>query len=93
MALETWDVESCSDPASTTRIFRYSANSRCRRLKVHGSNCVAEFYNAFNTPQFATTTTVQGATQITVVGTANFGHVTSTSVAPRLIQFGLKYLF
>jgi hypothetical protein len=53
----------------------------------------AEFYNALNTPQFQTVSTVQGATAITVVGAANFGHITATSVAPRLIQFGLKYLF
>ena len=26
-------------------------------------------------------------------GTANFGVITRTSVAPRLIQFGLKYVF
>ena len=52
-----------------------------------------EFYNALNTPQFATVTTTQGATPITRIGVANFGHITSTSVAPRLIQFGIKYLF
>jgi hypothetical protein len=45
----------------------------------------AEFYNALNSPQF----TNPGTT----LGTATFGVITSTSVAPRLIQFGLKYLF
>jgi len=44
-----------------------------------------EFYNAFNHPQFANPGTTYG--------TANFGVVTQSSVAPRLIQFGLKYLF
>jgi hypothetical protein len=44
-----------------------------------------EFYNAFNHPQFSN----PGA----IYGTANFGVITQTSVAPRLIQFGLKYLF
>jgi hypothetical protein len=44
-----------------------------------------EFYNALNHAQFAN----PGST----LGTANFGVVTQTSVAPRLIQFGLKYLF
>ncbi|MCL4401214.1 MAG: TonB-dependent receptor [Acidobacteria bacterium] len=44
-----------------------------------------EFYNALNHPQFAN----PGAT----FGTATFGVITQTSVAPRLIQFGLKYLF
>ncbi|HZP32163.1 MAG TPA: TonB-dependent receptor [Candidatus Acidoferrales bacterium] len=45
----------------------------------------AEFYNALNHPQFANPGTN--------FGTANFGVITQTSVAPRLIQFGLKYLF
>ena len=44
-----------------------------------------EFYNALNMPQFANPGTT--------LGTANFGVITQTSVAPRLIQFGLKYLF
>jgi hypothetical protein len=45
----------------------------------------AEFYNALNHPQFANPGTV--------FRTANFGVITSTAVAPRLIQFGVKYLF
>jgi hypothetical protein len=53
----------------------------------------AEFYNTFNTPQFSSTTTIQGATPPTQVGSLNFGQITSTSVSPRLIQFGLKYMF
>ena len=44
-----------------------------------------EFYNAFNHPQFANPGTTYG--------TATFGVITQSSVAPRLIQFGLKYLF
>jgi hypothetical protein len=44
-----------------------------------------EFYNAFNHPQFSNPGTT--------FGTANFGVITQTSVAPRLIQFGVKYLF
>ncbi|HXP82747.1 MAG TPA: carboxypeptidase-like regulatory domain-containing protein [Verrucomicrobiae bacterium] len=44
-----------------------------------------EFYNAFNHPQFANPGTTYG--------TANFGVITQSSVAPRLIQFGFKYLF
>jgi hypothetical protein len=44
-----------------------------------------EFYNALNHPQFAN----PGA----ALHTATFGVITSTSVAPRLIQFGLKYFF
>ena len=45
----------------------------------------AEFYNALNHPQFGNPGTT--------LGTASFGVITQSSVAPRLIQFGLKYLF
>jgi hypothetical protein len=44
-----------------------------------------EFYNALNHPQFA-----NPGTQI---DSASFGVITQPSVAPRLIQFALKYLF
>jgi hypothetical protein len=45
----------------------------------------AEFYNALNHPQFSNPGTT--------FRTASFGVITQTAVAPRLIQFGLKYLF
>lgn len=45
----------------------------------------AEFYNAFNHAQFAD--------PATTVGFSNFGQIGATSVAPRLIQFALKYNF
>ncbi|MGB7284490.1 MAG: TonB-dependent receptor [Candidatus Acidiferrum sp.] len=45
----------------------------------------AEFYNAFNHPQFANPALNAAA--------PNFGVITAASVAPRLIQFGLKYIF
>jgi hypothetical protein len=44
-----------------------------------------EFFNAFNHPQYANPGTA--------VGTASFGIIQSASVAPRLIQFALKYTF
>jgi len=45
----------------------------------------AEFFNAFNTPQFSNPgSNTQAAT---------FGKITSTAVTPRLIQFALKYKF
>jgi hypothetical protein len=44
-----------------------------------------EFYNALNSPQFANPGTT--------FHTANFGVITQSSVAPRLVQFGVKYLF
>ncbi len=45
----------------------------------------AEFFNAFNTPQFAG--------PVTNFSAANFGGITSTAVSPRLIQFALKFNF
>jgi hypothetical protein len=45
----------------------------------------AEFFNAFNHPQFNNPGTA--------LNTASFGLITSTSVNPRLIQFALKYVF
>ena len=44
-----------------------------------------EFYNAMNHPQFSNPGTT--------FRTAGFGVITQTAVAPRLIQFGVKYLF
>jgi hypothetical protein len=44
-----------------------------------------EFYNALNHPQFANPGTS--------LGTATFGVITANSVAPRLIQFAVKYIF
>ena len=46
----------------------------------------AEFFNIFNTPQFADPANDFGVT-------ANFGKITATAVTPRLIQFALKYTF
>jgi hypothetical protein len=45
----------------------------------------AEFYNAFNHPNFSNPSTT--------VNSTSFGQITSTSIAPRLVQFGLKYVF
>ncbi|HEX4003072.1 MAG TPA: carboxypeptidase-like regulatory domain-containing protein [Candidatus Acidoferrales bacterium] len=46
----------------------------------------AEFYNIWNHPQFSNPLT----TGFTAAG---FGEIDSTSVSPRVIQFGLKFLF
>lgn len=45
-----------------------------------------EFYNVWNHPQFSNPL----STSFTA---SNFGQINSTSVAPRVIQFGLKFLF
>jgi hypothetical protein len=44
-----------------------------------------EFFNAFNHPQFGNPGTI--------VGSPSFGKIGSTSVAPRLIQFAIRYVF
>lgn len=46
----------------------------------------AEFFNAFNHPQFSNPA-------VAFNSASGFGHITSLSVNPRLIQFGLKYIF
>lgn len=46
----------------------------------------SEFYNMFNHPQFGNPATA-------INSAASFGTITTTSVNPRLIQFGLKYLW
>ena len=51
----------------------------------HSLTFRAEFFNAFNTPQFGN----PGGT----LGTAVFGRVTSTAVDNRQIQLALKYQF
>jgi Carboxypeptidase regulatory-like domain len=45
-----------------------------------------EFYNFWNHPQFSNPVNVAFTSQ-------NFGVINSTSVAPRVIQFGLKFMF
>jgi hypothetical protein len=45
-----------------------------------------EFFNTFNHPQFSNPAVVD-------VSKSTFGQITSTSVNPRLVQFGLKYAF
>jgi len=47
----------------------------------------AEFFNAFNHTQF------NNPAVLDVSKTSTFGQITSASVNPRVIQFGLKYIF
>jgi hypothetical protein len=53
----------------------------------------AEFFNAFNHPQFANPGSSLTRDPKTQLPTGSFGLIQATSVAPRLIQFGLKYIF
>jgi hypothetical protein len=62
-----------------------------RKFKTPGPNEAsnvqfrAEFYNALNHSNFSN--------PATSVNSTSFGQITSMSVAPRLVQFGLKYVF
>ena len=49
----------------------------------------AEFYNVWNHPQFSNPI----STAFAAAPGSTFGQINSTSVAPRVIQFGLKFLF
>jgi hypothetical protein len=63
-----------------TSPFRASFRSLQRTLNIQG-----EFFNAFNHPPYAD--------PATAYGTANFGYIQSTSVAPRIIQLAAKFQF
>ncbi|MDQ6664969.1 MAG: TonB-dependent receptor, partial [Acidobacteriota bacterium] len=70
--VNTWDLSA-------------SKSFKMPRLENHSLLFRAEFFNAFNAPQFAN----PGGT----LGTGTFGRITSTSVPNRQIQFALKYIF
>jgi hypothetical protein len=55
----------------------------------------AEFFDTFNHPQFNNPNNAGGFLSNTVPdrSSATFGNIITTSVNPRVIQFGLKYLF
>jgi hypothetical protein len=46
----------------------------------------AEAFNVWNHTQFSAPATL-------AINSGNFGKITSASVPPRIIQFGLKYVF
>jgi hypothetical protein len=68
-----------------TKTFDLSASKGFRVRESHELMFRAEFFNAFNTPQFSN----PGA----VLGTGSFGRVTSTKIDQRQIQLALKYTF
>ena len=70
--ISTWDLSA-------------SKSFKMPRLESHSLLFRAEFFNAFNTPQFSN----PGGT----LENATFGRITSTSVPNRQIQFALKYSF
>lgn len=73
-------------PSQINTDFSLGKRTRVGGLREDGELAFrVEFYNAMNHSQFANPGTT--------LGTASFGVITQTSVAPRLIQFGLKYLF
>ena len=53
----------------------------------------AEFFNLFNHTQFNAPNTSLFASPLPDENSPNFGRLTSTSVNPRVIQLGLKYVF
>jgi len=63
-----------------TRSFQVPGPSEGTNLQFR-----AEFYNAFNMPNFASPGTNANS--------SSFGQITAMSLAPRLVQFGLKYVF
>jgi hypothetical protein len=67
--------------------------SLAKLIKIHESQSLqfrAEFFNTFNHPQFANINDTDAAGGGPGTG---LGDITSTAVNPRVIQFGLKYLF
>jgi hypothetical protein len=63
---------------TVSRVFHLFSDKRT--LDIRG-----EFFNAFNHVQYAD--------PATAYGTANFGHIQGTSVAPRIIQLAAKIQF
>ena len=53
----------------------------------------ADFYNAFNHPQFSPPTGGFGSLGFEDITSASYGRITNTTVNPRLIQFGVKFIF
>jgi len=74
--------------------FDISILKTTRILENHTLQFRAEFFNAFNHPQFTNPNYGQGAIYgLPNFSAGNFGQITSTSVNPRVIQLGLKYFF
>jgi hypothetical protein len=77
------------------RNFDIVAMKSTRLTERFGLDFRAEFFNAFNTPQFANPNNLSAGTAVsgTFVPDSTFGQILATSVNPRLIQFALKLIF
>jgi hypothetical protein len=66
-----------------------------RLTEKHTVQFRAEFFDAFNHPQFNNPNSNGGFLSNTIpdVSSGSFGQITTTSVNPRVIQFALKYSF
>jgi hypothetical protein len=74
--------------------FDISILKTTRIFESHTLQFRAEFFNAFNHPQFTNPNYGQGAVYgLPNFAAGNFGQITSTSVNPRIIQLALKYSF
>ena len=74
--------------------FDVSILKTTRIFENHTLQFRAEFFNAFNHPQFTNPNYGQGAIYaLPNFAAGNFGQITSTSVNPRIIQLALKYIF
>jgi hypothetical protein len=61
-------------------------NKMTKIREGHSLQFRTEFYNAFNHAQFANPAAQRNSA-------ASFGNITATTVNPRIVQFGLKYIF
>jgi Carboxypeptidase regulatory-like domain/TonB dependent receptor len=75
--------------------FDIVAIKNTRLTERFGLDFRAEFFNAFNTPQFQNPNNLSAGTAFSgaFIPDPTFGQITATSVNPRLIQFALKLIF
>jgi len=74
--------------------FDFSVNKVFKITERQSLQFRTDFFNIFNHAQFFLNSYPGGnGAQLNVSGGGNLGAITSTSVAPRLIQFALRYAF
>jgi hypothetical protein len=72
--------------------FDFSARKSFRITESHSLQFTADFFNLFNHAQFAMPATAVNSGQ-TQSSSGLFGQILNTAVAPRIIQFALRYSF